>query len=222
MAFTTRTRPARPSPPGGGTRRPPQRSAKRLPRRVTWWLGAAAVIAVAAMVATLTGGGREGAATAAAGGGRGPTTRIVLASAGGSVMGDQAPAFTATTTTGTSFSLPAGKPAVLFFMAGWCASCIPEATALENIRQDYGDRVAILGVDADPSDSLRSLRGFRDVVGAGYGFVFDRDGTLTQALRARSLDTTVVVDAAGRIVYRDGYPTEEATLREALAKAGLA
>ena len=105
-------------------------------------------------------------------------------------------------------------------MAGWCGTCIPEAAALDRVERDLGDRVAILGVDADPSDSLDSLQRFVDTVGARYGFVFDGDGTLTQALGVRSLDTTVVVDAAGRIVFRDAGPTNEATLRDALARAG--
>jgi hypothetical protein len=44
---------------------------------------------------------------------------------------------------------------------------------------------------------------------------------LSGALAIRALDSTVVVDAGGRIVYRDAVPTDEATLRAALAEAGV-
>jgi hypothetical protein len=45
---------------------------------------------------------------------------------------------------------------------------------------------------------------------------------LVVASLVSTVDTTVVLDAAGRIVWRDPGPTDEATLRAALAEAGLA
>lgn len=141
---------------------------------------------------------------------------------GGAAVGEMAPAFFVTTVGGTSFTLPAQKPAVLFFMAGWCSTCIPEAEALDRIERSVGDRVAILAVDADPADSLASLEQFIALVGSPrYGFAQDRDGRLVAAFDVHALDTTVVVDAAGRVVYRDAVPTDEPVLRRALAKAGI-
>lgn len=141
---------------------------------------------------------------------------------GGAAVGEMAPAFVVTTVGGTSFTLPAQKPAVLFFMAGWCATCLPEAEALDRIERSVGDRVAILAVDADPADSRANLEQFIASAGSPrYGFAHDRDGRLVAAFDAQALDTTVVVDAAGRVVYRDAVPTDEPVLRRALAKAGM-
>lgn len=217
MASTrTRTTPPR---RGNGRGRPIGRQSNRLGRRRWWAIAGAGVVLVALVVVVSARGGDDPpAATDAAD----AATRIVLASAGGSGVGDTAPTFEVRTTTGTSFALPAGKPAVLFFMAGWCATCFPEATALESISEDLGDRVAILGVSPDPTDSLTAIRDFADQAGASFGFVHDGDGTLAQALGVRSLDTTVVVDADGRIVWRDSVPTSESALRDALAQAGVA
>ncbi len=196
--------------------------------RARWW-AAAAVVAVVALLTigvSLRGPSRgpdvaadspSGSGSESAGAARG---RIEVAAAGGTDVGDRAATFEVTTTAGTSFSMPAGKPAVLFFMAGWCATCVPEATALERIHQDLGDDVAILGVSADPSDTFTAIQNFTGQAGARYGFAHDGDGALSRALQVRSLDTTIVVDAAGRIVFRDGTPTDEATLRKALAQAG--
>ncbi|MFP5371092.1 MAG: peroxiredoxin family protein, partial [Actinomycetes bacterium] len=99
---------------------------RRPGRRRRLWLavGGIAVLAVLVVVASSRGGDAPTST-----GSSEASSRIVLASAGGSAVGDVAPSFEVTTTAGTAFALPAGKPAVLFFMAGWCATCIPEATA---------------------------------------------------------------------------------------------
>ncbi|WP_157937087.1 peroxiredoxin family protein [Geodermatophilus chilensis] len=177
--------------------------------------------AAAALLAATTWISLRGGAGSAAEGAPASPDRIELLAQGGRNVGDPAPEFTASTTNGEDFSLPADKPAVLFFMAGWCATCYPEAAALARIGQEYGDDVAILAVSPDPNDNVEALRQFADQVDARYGFVHDKDGALTAALGIQALDTTVVVDADGTIVYRDGVPTSEPILREALAKAGL-
>ncbi len=190
---------------------------RRPGRRRRLWLAVGGIAVLAVLVVVVSSRGGDAPTSA---GSSEASSRIVLASAGGSAVGDVAPSFEVTTTAGTVFALPAGKPAVLFFMAGWCATCFPEATALEAIQTDLGVRVAILGVSPDPSDSLSAIRDFAGQAGARYGFVHDGDGTLAQALGVRSLDTTVVVDAQGQIVWRDSVPTSEAALRDALAQAG--
>jgi thiol-disulfide isomerase/thioredoxin len=140
----------------------------------------------------------------------------------GSDVGDLAPRATVRTISGSNFEVPAGKVTVLYFMAGWCEPCLPEAIALGRIQRELGDRIAILAVDADPSDSLGTLREFiRSAGSPAYPFAHDTEGALVTAFAARSLDTTVVIDAAGRIAFRDGVPTDEDTLRAALARAGV-
>lgn len=185
------------------------------------WVVAAVMLVAGVVVASalvVRRGGADAATTAAS---ADPPGGVRIDRAGGSKVGDLAPEFTAVTLNGEQFRLPAGKPAVVFFMAGWCASCFPEAQALARVDSRYGDRVAILAVSPDPSDTPDSLRDFSDQAGARYRFARDSDGTLAGALDVRALDSTVVVDAAGRIVYRDGYPTDEATLLSALRKGGL-
>ncbi len=213
----TRTRP--PTSRGVGPSRRSRPAGQPAGRR-RFWMVVAGIAALAVVVVLASA--RGGSDTPAASGPQDVTTRIELISAGGSAVGDVAPAFEARTTACTAFALPAGKPAVLFFMASWCATCVPEAAALEAIRADVGDRVDILGVSADPTDSLTTIRDFAEQAGARYGFVHDGDGSLAQALGVRSLDTTVIIDAAGRVVWRDSVPTDEETLRDALAQVGAA
>lgn len=202
----------RPDHRTGGTTRPSR-----------WTSRWTAIIAALAVLLLVTGwvALRGGPADSTDGAGQGSLDRIVLSSQGGRDVGDPAPEFSTPTTSGTDFSLPAGKPAVLFFMAGWCATCYPEAMALARINSEYGDQVAILAVSVDPSDSIDALRRFASQTGAQYGFVHDKDGSLTRALGVQALDTTVVVDGSGTIVFRDNLPTQEPVLLDALKKAGL-
>jgi peroxiredoxin len=176
----------------------------------------AAVIAVTVAIVIV---GRDGHRAAAPEAGGSAGGRVVVDRAGGFRVGDQGPAFHTATTAGSTFALPAGKPAVVFFMA---TGCTDEIAPLGRLERDFGGRVAVLGVDPDPSDSPAALRALGQRVGESYGFVHDSQGVLAAAFGAQSLDTTVVVDAGGHIVYRDTVPTGEAQLRAAVAKTGLA
>ncbi len=49
-----------------------------------------------------------------------------------------------------------GNVVVLFFMAAWCTTCIPEARALNALYEEYGDRgLRILAIDIDPRAGCR-------------------------------------------------------------------
>jgi len=147
---------------------------------------------------------------------------VQITKSGGSAVGENTPAFSLRTIDGDTFAAPSERPTVLFFMAGWCASCYPEARALSRINQDFEGRLSVLAVSADTGEGVPELKRFADQVGATYGFAQDKDGALTQALDVGSLDTTVVIDANGTIVYRDAVPTSEQVLRSAITKVGLA
>lgn len=135
--------------------------------------------------------------------------------------GEVAPDFSVPTLDGGTFSLAdqRGKPTVVFFMAYWCGTCVPEAQALDRIHQEYGDKVSILALDIDPSSSPQALQRFAQLAGSpNYTFGFDKDNTVLQKFKVRSLDTTIIIDADGNIVYRDSYPTPYKTLKAALEK----
>src|SRR5207253_560983 len=67
---------------------------------------------------------------------------VGLGGPGGAEVGQAVPALSVKTISGSTFSLPAGKPAVVFFMTGECGSCIAGAKALDAVERQYGDRVA--------------------------------------------------------------------------------
>lgn len=80
--------------------------------------------------------------------------------------------------------------------------------------------MAVLAVSIDPAKTPGTLREFIRAAGSPrYPFAIDAEQALMRAFNVRSLDTRVIAGPTGRIVYRDGIPTDEATLRAALAGA---
>jgi thiol-disulfide isomerase/thioredoxin len=160
------------------------------------------------------------AGAATPGGGGQPAPALQVGGRSGAAVGKPSPTIAWPTLAGGTFRLPAGRPAVVYFMAAWCSDCQPEAQALGQLQRQLGDRVAILAVDADPSDLESRTRAFFHTAGdPGYAIARDQNGRLAGAFAVRVLDTTMVVNPAGRVVYRGELATNLPTLKTALAKA---
>lgn len=76
------------------------------------------------------------------------------------------PDFTPSTTvsqidviSGSTFQVPAGKPVVLYFMAGWCLSCVPESQALDRVQRGHGTLAAAKSFWGRCCCQSRSMRG---------------------------------------------------------------
>ena len=105
------------------------------------------------------------------------------------------------------------RPVVLFVMASWCLSCVSEAKALGKLWEKYGDKVTLVAVDVDRSTTPERLKRFKEAAGnPGYIWAMDPKGEVVRAFRVRTLDTTLIFDAQGKVVYRDERPTSFETL----------
>lgn len=112
-----------------------------------------------------------------------------------------------------------GKPTVLYFMASWCVTCVPETQALARIHKEMGDEVTIIALDIDPNDTEDGLQTFKDVAeGADHLWAMDEGGVISQAFDVLTLDTTIIFDSDGRQVYRDSAPTPYGRLKSELEK----
>lgn len=150
--------------------------------------------------------------------------RVALAAKGAGLIGAEgerphAPSIrlqTASYGDGSVFDLSEerGNVVVVFFMAAWCFTCIPETQALAQIDANYAaDRVRVLILDVDQTEDEDDLAQFRANYGNGrHLWAMDRDFSVAQALGVNILDATVVIDQRGRIAYRDGVPTSYETL----------
>lgn len=134
--------------------------------------------------------------------------------------GGEAPDFGLTTLEGDEFNLAdkRGEVVALFFTAGWCDSCIPEAQAWSELYPTYEDRgLDLLMVSIDPNDTPQTIEGFQRKSGIRtLPWAIDKTGEVSRSLNVSALGSTVIVDREGRIVYRDASETESETLEREL------
>jgi len=55
------------------------------------------------------------------------------------------------------------KPAIIDFYADWCGPCRSVAPVLEELAQEYGDKIYIYKVDTDKEQELAELFGIRSI-----------------------------------------------------------
>ncbi|WP_430784285.1 redoxin domain-containing protein [Actinoplanes sp. G11-F43] len=113
--------------------------------------------------------------------------------------------FAGTTLEGAKFDAAslAGKPAILWFWAPWCATCASEAQSIGDLKDEYGDRLQILGIAGmgKPSEMKRFVADFelQDVphLNDAPGKLWKRFGIVQQSWY-------VFLDADGEETYK-GY-----------------
>ncbi len=122
--------------------------------------------------------------------------------------GKLAPDFTSLSTTGKPFSLSdqAGRPVLLTFWSDWCSLEKTELSFLREVKQHYPD-VGIVIVDSEEgTPSIRSLAHIRrslDEWGVDASVLIDWGQEVTRLYNVEALPTSLVLDPAGRIVYRE-------------------
>lgn len=135
-------------------------------------------------------------------------------------IGKAAPDFTLTTLGKETFRLSdrKGRRVILFGMAGWCGTCIPEGRALTEIKKAYADKgVEIIGVAFTKGDNDDFLKEYKKIGGIDIPVALDTD-SVAQKYNLIRLETTYIINRDGKIVYKDEVTTDEKTYREELDK----
>ncbi len=120
-------------------------------------------------------------------------------------IGDVAPDFSLTTLDGQPFKLSdkKGKTVILFGMAGWCGTCIPEGRALTQVRKEYASKgVEIIGVAFTKGDNEDFLKEFRNLGTIDIPLSLDTDNVASKYQLVK-LETTYIISKDGVIVYKD-------------------
>ena len=137
----------------------------------------------------------------------------------GSSVGDIAPDFSITDTYGSSYSLSQfkGKPVVFAYFATWCIPCQIEANNVKQVDDETGGNAfEVFQIGVDSKESSDDLKNFKTQYGNEdwiVGFGFD----VAEQYKVRNLDTTLIIDSEGKIIYRDnGVPASVETLRNLL------
>lgn len=124
-------------------------------------------------------------------------------------IGKTAPDFSIITLDKETFRLSdkKGKIVILFGMAGWCSTCIPEGRALTKIKQEYSNKgVEIIGVAFTKGDNNDFLNEYKKIGGIDIPVALDTDN-VAQKYYLTKLETTYIINKDGVVVYKDEQQT---------------
>lgn len=126
--------------------------------------------------------------------------------------------FTARTLTGGQVAVPGSRPSVLLFFSVECGGCGPTAGALAEVERTAGGAANFALVDVAGYETDEDITGFLGQYRAtSLSYTIDTDARLITTYRVQQLSTVLVLDAAGREVFRAVEPSAE-RIRAELAK----
>jgi thiol-disulfide isomerase/thioredoxin len=166
------------------------------------------------------------------------TVLIVSVAAAGSVkiaysQSSTTPDFSLKTLDGKQVSLESfkGKPLVLWFMATWCPSCVGQAGAIKQVSSEYGNKINVLIIDLWAAQNIggQSAQGFNAETGSDLQAFIAKNGSpqwnaaldtdrVTIKYGITQVDSTIVVDGNGNIVFTNLGPSGYQPLKDALTK----
>jgi len=109
--------------------------------------------------------------------------------------------FTGRTIDGEPFDAAAlaGKPALLWFWAPWCATCAAQAGSVTNVQAEYGDRLNVLGI-AGMGANAEMHEFVTDLEVGSVRNLDDEAGVLWKKFGITEQSTYVLVDRSGKVV----------------------
>jgi thiol-disulfide isomerase/thioredoxin len=110
--------------------------------------------------------------------------------------------FEATTTDGKEISLDdlKGKTVILNFWATWCPPCRAELPTLIAFNKELAGADAVLiGVAVGPSQTPDVVKPFMEEAGINYPVILDPNRRIASGYAVRTLPTSVVISADGKI-----------------------
>ncbi len=149
-----------------------------------------------------------------------------------SLNNNNAADFNLKTVDGKQISLESfkGKPLVLWFMAAWCPSCVGQAAAIKQVSSEYGNKLNVLVIDLWApqnigqsaqglgAESANDLQAFVVKNGSPQWNAALDTGGVTIKYGITQVDSTVVIDGNGNIVFKNLGPSGYQPLKDALAK----
>ncbi len=138
----------------------------------------------------------------------------------GAASGNSVERIETASVTGEAVTVPSTRPTVLYFMASWCYTCVPQAKAMKELEQEYAGKADFVAVDVTPENTKIEVDEFRKLAGnPGHPYVIDKTGQLTKKYGITSLDSTVVIASDGKVLGRaDARPMKADALRGFLDK----
>ena len=103
------------------------------------------------------------------------------------------------------------RPALVSLWATWCDTCVAELGALDRLSTKVAPRGGYVVAVAE-GESSATVAAFVKAKALGYPQLIDEKYLLGDAIGARQVPTTLVIDRKGAIIFR-GASLDEAALR---------
>ncbi len=121
-------------------------------------------------------------------------------------VGDKAPLFKTTTSTGDSFDLEEhrGKIVMLQFTASWCSVCIKEMPHIENeIWQKHKDSDDFILIGIDRGESTEMINKLINKTNVTYPICMDEKSEIFELYAEKKAGVTrnIIIDRDGQIIF---------------------
>ncbi|HRE28375.1 MAG TPA: TlpA disulfide reductase family protein, partial [Anaerolineales bacterium] len=112
-----------------------------------------------------------------------------------------------------------GQVVIVNLWASWCGPCRAEMPALQSVYESLSaEGLVVLAVNSTAQDTEEAARAFVTEHALTFPVLLDREDSVSQAYRLRSLPSTFIVDRQGVIdSVLIGGPLAEAVLRSKVA-----
>jgi peroxiredoxin len=120
-------------------------------------------------------------------------------------VGDSAPAYAATTTSGDTVTLAAlrGRGVVLNVWTTWCPPCREEMPSLDSLQQRFADQgLVVAAVSIDAAGDAAAVEAFAREFAPDVIVLHDPARRVERAFRTIGVPETFLIDREGRIARR--------------------
>lgn len=143
------------------------------------------------------------------------TPSVNNSSSTANMQGDEnkAPDFTLINTDGKNVSLSdyKGKVVIIDFWATWCPPCRRGIPDLIDLKNEFKDKIAVIGISLDMENTKAGVPDFVDKMGINYPVVYFNDKVINDYGGISAIPTTFIIDKNGNIVKKivGLYPKSE-------------
>ena len=93
------------------------------------------------------------------------------------------------------------EPLVLLnFWASWCAPCMKEFKTLTKLKNKYGDKILIVGINNDEDDQKNAIKKTEERNKLNFSSYADNNSNMTSAFMISSIPATIVF-YKGKYIY---------------------
>lgn len=137
-------------------------------------------------------------------------------------VGQDAPAFSVSTTAGPFDLAGASTPVFLEVFATWCPHCQREVPVLNDLARKYGKKIqfvsvsgSAVGMDGNTPESQADVYAFMQKYGVQYPIAYDPDLKVAGQYLQTGFPTIVVIDKNKKVVsIKDGEVPEADLVKE--------